>query len=76
VLSLLYLLPFVGAALHNETIARLTARYAPMPAGLAIQTTVGVEALPIGPWAGQAVLAGWAACAVIAGWATFAIRDA
>jgi ABC-2 type transport system permease protein len=76
VLSLLYLLPLVGAALHNETIAGLIERYAPMPAGLAIQSTIAVETLPIGPWAGQAVLAGWAGCAVLAGWATFALRDA
>lgn len=76
VLSLLYLLPFVGAALQNETVARLIERYAPMPAGLAIQSTIAVETLPIGAWAGQAVVAGWAGCAVIAGWATFALRDA
>jgi ABC-2 type transport system permease protein len=76
VLSLLYLLPLLGVALHNETLARLIERYAPMPAGLAIQATIGTDSLPIGPWPGQVVLAGWAGCALIAGWVAFAVRDA
>ena len=76
VLSLLYLIPLIATALNNETLARLIERYAPMPAGLSIQRTIAVEALPIGGWAGQAVLAGWSACAIMAGWIRFAARDA
>jgi len=75
-LSLIYLLPFIGIASHSQTLADLIERYAPMPAGLAIQNSVAVEALPIGGWAGQAVLACWAGCAIIAGWVVFAVRDA
>jgi ABC-2 type transport system permease protein len=76
VLSLLYLIPLIGIALNNETLTRLIERYAPMPAGLSIQTTIAVEALPISGWAGQAVLAGWSGCAIIAGWISFEVRDA
>lgn len=66
----------MAIALRNQTLAHLIERYAPMPAGMAIQTTVAAEALPIGGWAGQAVLACWAGCALLTGWTVFALRDA
>lgn len=76
VLSLLYLVPLLGLVIHHPTLAELIAKYAPMPAGTAIQVTIAVEALPIGGWAGQAVLACWSACALIAGCVAFVARDA
>ena len=38
-----------------------------MTAGLAIQATTNLHHLPIGPWAGLAVLAAWAAAGLLAG---------
>jgi ABC-2 type transport system permease protein len=47
-----------------------------MSAGLAVQATVDVNALPIGPWKGLGVLALWALAALIAGGLLFELRDA
>jgi ABC-2 type transport system permease protein len=47
-----------------------------MNAGLATQSTIDVERLPIGPVAGLAVLAGYTATALAVGAAAFATRDA
>ncbi|PBC75617.1 hypothetical protein BX265_0287 [Streptomyces sp. TLI_235] len=38
-----------------------------MTAGLAIQATVNLPGLPIGPWAGPGTLAAWSAFALPAG---------
>jgi hypothetical protein len=48
----------------------------PMSAGLAVQATVHVDALPIGPWKGLGVLALWALAALLAGGLYFERRDA
>ena len=48
----------------------------PMSAGLAVQATVDVDALPIGPWQGLGVLALWALTALLAGGLLFERRDA
>jgi hypothetical protein len=50
-------------------------KYSPMTAGLAVQATKRLDALPIGPWAGLGVLAGYAAAALAAGAAVFLLRD-
>lgn len=49
---------------------------APMTAGLAVQATVGLDALPVGPWAGLGVLAGWAVAALLGGVLALRLRDA
>jgi ABC-2 type transport system permease protein len=76
VLGLLYAVPIVAATLGNSSLARHLQQIAPMTAGLAIQATVGLRALPIGPWAGLGVLAAWAAGALLAGGVLLRLRDA
>ncbi|MER5527617.1 hypothetical protein ABT075_23990 [Streptomyces sp. NPDC002677] len=49
---------------------------APMTAGPAVQTTVGVGTLPIGPWQGLGVPALWAVAALTAGGRLLRSRDA
>ncbi|HZB48754.1 MAG TPA: hypothetical protein VE547_06625 [Mycobacteriales bacterium] len=50
-------------------------RWAPMTAGLAVQSTVD-RAVPIGPWTGLGVLAGYAAAGSALGYAALRFRDA
>jgi ABC-2 type transport system permease protein len=76
VLGLLYVVPIVAALLGNSSMARHLQQVAPMTAGLAIQATTGLRALPIAPWAGLGVLAGWAAAALLAGGVLLWLRDA
>ena len=76
VLGLLYVVPIVAALLGNSSMARHLQQVAPMTAGLAIQATAGLRALPIAPWAGLGVLAGWAAAALLAGGVLLWLRDA
>ena len=47
-----------------------------MTAGLYIQATVGVAALPLTPWQGLGVLALWAAGALLLGATVLRLRDA
>jgi ABC-2 type transport system permease protein len=47
-----------------------------MNAGLAVQATRHLGALPIGPWPGLGVLAAWAAAALLAGGLLLRLRDA
>jgi len=76
VLGLLYVLPIVALAFRDEDWQRHLQQVGPMSAGLAIQATVGLDDLPIGPWAGLGVLAAWAAGALLTGGALLAVRDA
>jgi ABC-2 type transport system permease protein len=76
VLGLLYVAPIVAAVLGNSSTARHLQQIAPMTAGLAIQATTGLRALPIAPWAGLGVLAAWAAGALLAGGVLLRLRDA
>jgi ABC-2 type transport system permease protein len=76
ILGLLYVVPIVAAILGNSSLARHLQQIAPMTAGLAIQATVGLRALPIGPWAGLAVLVAWTAGALLAGGVLLRLRDA
>jgi ABC-2 type transport system permease protein len=76
VLGLLYLSPILAAAVTDPVWHDRIERYAPMSAGLAVQATRNLAALPIGPWEGLGVLALWAAGALLAGWAVLARRDA
>lgn len=52
-------------------------RYSPMPAGLAVRTTVELpDPAPIGPWAGLGVLAAYAGAGLVLGLTLFKTRDA
>ncbi|MBO0731177.1 MAG: hypothetical protein J2P57_18115, partial [Acidimicrobiaceae bacterium] len=61
VLALLYLFPLLVNAVSNPTWHRHLEQIGPMTAGLAIEATSGLHALPLSPWAGLGVLAAWAA---------------
>lgn len=76
VLGLLYLSPIIAGVITDPTWHNRVERYAPMNAGLAIQATRNLAALPIGPWEGLGVLAAWAAAALLAGGAVLRLRDA
>jgi ABC-2 type transport system permease protein len=76
VLGALYLFPIVSAVIPDQVLARHLEQIAPMTAGLYIQATVGVQALPLTPWEGLGVLATWAAGALLAGGLLLCLRDA
>jgi ABC-2 type transport system permease protein len=76
VLGLLYLFPILAHLATNPHLARRLEELGPMSAGLAIQATTNLRHLPIGPWAGLAVLAAWAAAALLAGGLLLKLRDA
>jgi ABC-2 type transport system permease protein len=76
VLALLYLFPFVAAVVSNQHWQRHLEQVGPMTAGLYIQATVGVRALPLTPWQGLGVLALWATGALILGGLVLRFRDA
>jgi ABC-2 type transport system permease protein len=77
VLGLLYLAPIIAGVLGSSPHWHdRIERYAPMPAGLAIQATTGLRSLPISPWMGLGVLAAWAAAALLAGGVLLRLRDA
>ena len=76
VLALLYLVPVVAAVVSNQHWQRHLEQISPMTAGLYIQATVGVRALPLTLWQGLGVLALWAAGALILGGLLLRFRDA
>lgn len=76
VLGLLYLFPIVAAVVPDAHWQRHLQQIGPMTAGLAVQATVNLRALPIGPWAGLGVLAAWAAAALTVGGLLLWLRDA
>lgn len=76
VLGLLYLFPIAAAALPDHVLARHLEQVAPMTAGLYVQVTVGLQALPLAPWQGLGVLALWALGALILGAVVLRLRDA
>jgi ABC-2 type transport system permease protein len=63
-------------AVSDPTLQRHLEQAGPMSAGLLIQTTTDLSALPLGPWAGLGVAAAWAAGAVSAAAFALARRDA
>jgi ABC-2 type transport system permease protein len=65
--ALLYAVPLVASVIGDPELQRTLQRFSPMTAGLAVQATTDLEALPIGPWAGLAVLASWSAASVLLG---------
>ncbi|GGV34774.1 hypothetical protein GCM10010182_68380 [Actinomadura cremea] len=76
VLGLLWAAPVVVPLLGDDRWQERLERFAPMPAGLAVQVTRAPEPPPVGPWEGLGVLAGWAALALLLGGAVLARRDA
>ncbi|CAM5454295.1 ABC transporter [Streptomyces spiroverticillatus] len=76
VLGLLFFLPVLGQVLADPDWQRLLQQVAPMPAGLAVQTTTDLARLPIGPWEGLGVLALWALAALASGRVLLRVRDA
>jgi ABC-2 type transport system permease protein len=76
-LGLLYIVPLLTdlGTLDPRWEHRLQ-EWGPMTAGLAIQATRNLKALPIGPWPGLGVLAVWAAAALLAGGLVLRLRDA
>lgn len=76
VLGLLYAFPLLVGMIQNETWHEHLERLSPASAGLAVQTTQGLEHLPIGPWQGLAVVAGYAAGGLVLGGVLLRGRDA
>jgi ABC-2 type transport system permease protein len=76
ILGLLYLAPILLGVITDTSWNRHLQQIAPSLAGLAIQKTIGLHNLPIGPWAGLGVLAAWAAAALVAGGGLLVLRDA
>ena len=76
VLALLYLIPIAAVVVSNQHWQRHLEQIGPMTAGLYIQATAGVRALPLTPWQGLGVLALWAAGALILGGLVLRFRDA
>ncbi|TMR04303.1 hypothetical protein ETD83_08530 [Actinomadura soli] len=66
VLALLYMPGILTRFIADERWNTLVDRYAPMSAGLAVQSTAGPSAQSIGPWAGLGVLAAYATAAMAA----------
>ena len=76
VLGLLYLFPIVVSFIGNPDLQRHLDQVSPMTAGLYIQATTNLRALPLTPWQGLGVLAAWAAGALLAGGLLLRFRDA
>lgn len=76
VLALLYLFPLLAAAVGDPVWRRHLEQAGPMSAGLLVQSTTDISALPLSPWAGLGVLAAWAAAALGAGALTLCRSDA
>ncbi|GAA0896343.1 ABC transporter permease [Virgisporangium aurantiacum] len=76
VLAGLFILPQVAALMTDEETRELIQRVSPMTAGLAIQATRRLDALPIGPWQGLGVLTAYAAGGLVLALVLFLYRDA
>jgi ABC-2 type transport system permease protein len=76
VLGLLFLFPLLIATISTGPWRRHLEQIAPMPAGMDIQATVNIRALPLTPWQGLGVLAAWATGALILGGLALRLRDA
>lgn len=76
VLALLFLPQMIAPLLTNEHWREWVLKASPMTAGLSIQATSRLDALPIGPWPGLGVLSAYASVACVVGAAVFMLRDA
>jgi len=76
IIALLYIAPIIAQLVNSPRWHRWLERYSPMPAGLSIQATKHLEAMPISPWRGLFVLSVYAAAALLLGAVVFRWRDA
>ncbi|MDT0344540.1 ABC transporter permease [Streptomyces litchfieldiae] len=76
VLVLFYAFPLLAGLLADPDWQETAQRVAPATAGFAIQSTIELDRLPIGPWAGLGVVGVWAAGALLAGGTMLRLRDA
>jgi len=76
VLGVLLLFPIMSAVIPDHVLARHLEQLAPMTAGLYIQATTGLDALPLTPWQGLGVTALWALGALLLGATLMRLRDA
>jgi ABC-2 type transport system permease protein len=76
VLGTLYLFPITAAVVSNPTIARHLNQIGPLPAGLDVQATTGINTLPLTPWQGLGVVALWTAGALLLDALALKFRDA
>lgn len=76
VLGLFYLFPFLMRLASSREWRLLLIRISPTDAGLSIQSTIDLDGLPIGPWAGLGVLTAWAVVALLGGGLLLRSRDA
>jgi ABC-2 type transport system permease protein len=76
VLGLLFLMPLFAPVIADPDWRRHVLQAGPMSAGLGIQATRDLSSLPLGPWAGLAVVAGWALGSLLLGGLLLARRDA
>ncbi|MFF3846845.1 ABC transporter permease subunit [Streptomyces sp. NPDC002328] len=76
VLALLYVFPVLVSLVSSETWRERLQEWGPASAGMAVQATRNLDALPIAPWPGLGVLALYAAAALLAGGLAFRLRDA
>jgi ABC-2 type transport system permease protein len=76
VLGVLYLFPIVSSVIPDQILSRHLEQISPMTAGLFIQATADVRALPLAPWQGLGVLAAWTSGALLAGGLLLYLRDA
>jgi len=76
VLGLLYLFPIIASLVSNATLARRLQQIGPLSAGLDVQATTGVKALPLTPWQGLGIVALWTAGALLLAALTLKSRDA
>lgn len=76
VLGLLYLTPIITTLVSDPEWYDRLRKLSPMTAGLAVQSTVDIEAQPVDPWPGLGVLALWAVGALLGGALSLRLRDA
>lgn len=76
VLGLIYVFPILTQVVTDPGWQKHLQQVGPMSSGLAVQATLNLDTLPIGPWKGLGVLALWALAALLAGGLLFERRDA
>jgi ABC-type transport system involved in multi-copper enzyme maturation permease subunit len=76
VLVLLFGFPILGELVNRAHWHDVLYELSPMTAGLTVQVTHDLQALPIGPWQGLGVVSAYAAAALLGGAAVFLRRDA
>jgi ABC-2 type transport system permease protein len=76
VLGLLYLAPIITIAVSDPRWREWIEQVSPMTAGLSIQATLRLDALPISPWRGLGVVALYAAASTAAAAVALRFRDA